>query len=333
MKVFANARDVGPRSALEKITSELLANHSAQFVIYPQEADVVLLGMSSSPELAEDELAACEAAVKNGIPLALFADTFRSWARPWFEPYREAVSALFVVSPTEAEKARELFPNAKIVASGNPTWEGFFFPKYRRDEVRAKLEVGDVDSMILVPGSKSLAVNMLLFGGVIDAAIMLGEAYGQVFVSLHPGDKNPPKLYKELADYSPIPVKFVLRDFMSGSEMIPGADVVVESASTIGIEAACQRVPVVEYFTYAGRGNWKRQAGSVDYEPCELDIAVEASLDTRQFSEVLNLILAKGDEWDVCRIMLERQREVFPKPVERGVAVKVIVSTLRELCR
>ena len=91
-----------------------------QVVSLPGNVDVVLCGMSSSPELAQEELAACEAAVKNGVPLCLLADTFGAWGRPWFEPYRAAASALFVINQEEALKAWELFPNAKIVASGNP---------------------------------------------------------------------------------------------------------------------------------------------------------------------------------------------------------------------
>ena len=143
---------------------------------------------------------------------------------------------------------------------------------------------------------------------------------------------NEVVLKAELADYAPIQVRFVPKEFLSASDMVSGADVVVESASTIGIEAACQRVPVVEYFTYAGLGNLKRQTGSVDYEPCQLNIAEEVLLGVQELSETLDMVLHR-DGSALGHKMLERQRQVFPKPAEKGVVVKAIVSTLKELCK
>jgi hypothetical protein len=122
------------------------------------------------------------------------------------------------------------------------------------------------------------------------------------------------------------------KEFLSASEMVSGADVVVESASTIGVEAACQRIPVVEYFTYAGLGNWKRQTGSVDYEPCRLKVAEEVSLGVQELSETLDMVLRRDGSL-LGHKMLERHREVFPKPAEKGAAVKAIISALQELCK
>ncbi|MEK7078036.1 MAG: hypothetical protein AAB911_00525 [Patescibacteria group bacterium] len=349
-------RDTGPWLALEKIGKAfyeqgILFSMPFTFKLYNADPpgisvdqvsklvtdegmgfDVVVCGMSSSPELAKEELAACEAAVKAGIPLCLFADTFRSWARPWFEPYRQAASALFVINPEEAEKARNLFPHAKIVASGNPAWEDFFFPKYTREEVRQKLEITDEQKMILVPGGKCLAQNMLLFGAVIEAANQPGSGY-RVVLTLHPGDSNPSEIYADLVKYSRTLVLVIPKEMLSGSEIIPGCDVVVQSGSTIGIEAACQRKPVIEYLTYVGLGNWERQTGSRKMETIELGIAGEL----RAFHGIHELSLyihqLTGAEHIARLGSLAQQEKVFPQPAEKGVAVKMIINTLQELCQ
>jgi len=130
------ARDLGPSLALNQIANGLggvqecffgngkeLSRPVSEIFEEAKRTGVILCGMSSSPDLAKEELAACETAVKNGVPLALFADTFRAWGRPWFEPYREAASALFVVSPAEAEKARELFLS-QVYSRGGATETG-----------------------------------------------------------------------------------------------------------------------------------------------------------------------------------------------------------------
>lgn len=336
MKIYANARDFGPRFALEKITEELLINKSAQFTATPQDVDVVLLGMSSSPELAKEELAACEAAVKNGVPFCLFADTFRAWARPWFEPYREVASVLFVVSPAEAEKARELFPNAKIVASGNPTWEDFFFPKYTREEVRQKLGVTENQIMALVPGGKNLAVNMLLFGGVIEAVnIFLLKRTFKIILSVHPADGNyngNACIYDDLARFSRMKVVVVPKNVFPGPDMIPGCDVVVQSFSTIGIGAACQRKPVIEFLTYAGLANMELQTKVRVPETAELGIADICYGDdiVTLASHIVELSRLESPMRDA---LLLQQEKVFPLPAEKGAAVKMIISALQELCR
>ena len=98
-------------------------------------ADIVVLGMANSPDLAKEELAVAELRASLKKPVAFYADTYDSWARPHFKNAIEKASVLFVINEMEAKKAREFFanPNLKIVASGNPMWEDFCFPAVSRE--------------------------------------------------------------------------------------------------------------------------------------------------------------------------------------------------------
>ena len=199
--------------------------------------------------------------------------------------------------------------------------------------MRQKLGITDKQKMILAPGGKCLAQNMLLFGGVIEAANSMH--IGQIVVlTLHPGDTNPSEIYADLVKYSRTPVLVIPKEMLSGPEMIPGCDVVVQSGSTIGIEAACQRKPVIEYLTYVGLGNWERQTGSRKMETIELGIARVASAslgrgvdDMTYFVEALT-----NSQSGLGPQLMRQQKKVFPQPAEKGAAVKTIISALREIC-
>lgn len=302
----------------------------------------VVTGMSSSPELAAHELAAGKAAKERNIPLFLYADTYNCHERKWFAELIPD-STLFVINENEKEKVKEKFPTARVVAAGNPLWEDFFFPKMTREGVREALNIPEDEIMILCPGTKSLLVCMQSFSAAIEAASTLDKKV-HVVVSLHPGDENNPLLYAELAKFSEIPVTITKRlsekearhahceppfvvspGAYKSSEMLPGADVVIETASTLGIEAACQRIPVIDYFTYHALNRIESTTGTRKWEVCNLNAAIDV-YDIKKLARTLRMLVTDEDGY---RRRLETWQEiVYPEPQERGAAIKNMLEAI-----
>lgn len=309
----------GPLNASEETIKQAVAK-----------AYVVLTGMSSSPELAREELAAADFADRNGITYGFYADTFGSYKRPWFSHLRDGANFVFVVDQEEAEDAGKYFKNAKIVVSGNPFWEEFCFPRLSYHQTREVLGVFDDEKMILCPGSKALTVNIAFFSAVIDAVHLLTDGDTRkfkIFLAIHPGDHNDLCAYGELVKFSSVPVKIITYDMMLMSDMVPGADIVVESASTVGIEAAHQRKPVIDYFTEIALSRLYEASGSRLWKPCCLGAAIEV-LSYRggpaELAQMIDYYLFRGGD----KIMRLHQEKAYPIPSEKGFTVRLIQDTV-----
>lgn len=390
MNVVLVAKDVAPSSAFERLELELTkqsirsfsflrgidrraeaGNAELSMETWMEHCDVVLLGMSSSEKLAEIEIRAAEEAVKWNIPFGLYADTYGVINRGWLAHLRDKASFVFVINEEEGKKARGLYPNAKVVITGNPMWEDFCTPKLSREEVRQRLGVSDEQKMVLCSGGKNLAVNMLHWGGVIEAFSKKSAPKDyKVFLSVHPGDKPAEEIkkiqklvaesnldldkdvvdqlidrlvktaeasylahYNDLVRYSKrVPVKVVTKDFMSGPDMLPGADLVIESASTLGIEAAFQRIPVISSFWEVALARIEESCGSRDWELCDSGAALRVDGDPNQLLYFIQDLLLSGSLANGFG-MKERQAEAYPMPPEKGAAVRMMAETLIELAR
>lgn len=346
MRVLLVARDVAPSQALERLREVLLLrlddvhsflgygkpiSNSYNSRLITERPCVVLCGMSSFAEVAKDEIAVAEVAARMGMPYGFYADTYGSAQRPHFEHLRKEASFIFVINGEEAKTARELYPNAKVVVSGNPMWEDFFIPKLSREEVRSKFEVDNDEYMVLCPGGKSLTIDTLHWGAVIEALSMEPTAEKwKVFFSAHPGSQYLPEDYTELINYSKrVSVRLVAKDFMSASDMLPGVDIVINSASTIGIEAACQRKPVIEYFTEIALARLEESIHSRNWPTWELGVAAKVNGNPeRLLCKIRDLLFYGG-----FVSMRKRQEEVYPAPQEKGSAVRKMVETLMMIKR
>ena len=301
-------------------------------------SDVLVTGMASSAELAKEELAAISAAAAAGKPVACYSDTYGTWARPHFASVREGVAALFVINGEEEREACTAGFKT-VVASGNPVWEDFYFPAVTREEVRQKLGIADDETMVLVPFGKDLVVNILHAGGVIEATSRIARDDSRWFVvilGIHPGDKNPLELYQGLMGATAVIVRIVPKSEMPSSQVLVGADLVVESASTLGIEAAHLRIPVVDYFTEIALSRMEASSGSRRWGPCELCVAIPiygGSVDklAQVIEDILNFSDAQPLPSRTTLDLLVRQEAVYPRPPEKGTAVKIMADTLERL--
>lgn len=294
-------------------------------------SDAVVCGMSSSKVLATIELVAADMAKQAGVPFFLFADAFKSHLKPYFQDLLLEAAAFMVLSPTEAQKARDRFPGINAVATGNPAWEKFFFPRFSREEVRDRLMIPEDKFVVLSPGTKDLVINVLLWGSILDAVEPLDNVL--VLASVHPRDKSPIKEYEKLADWSTDRLQVVVSDpndpeSMSGSNILPGANVVIDSGSTIALEAAALRIPVLTYSSEISLGRRQKDNGTRLVEMAKLGLTnqrhgVRAVHDLG--CEVRSVYYRK------LNAVKRRQEEVFPQAEEPDQAVKKMVAVLESV--
>jgi len=353
MKVVLVARDIAPSKALERVKAELekqgnevvvhlgggkpfektVQEVTAEITADVANADVTLVGMSSSAELAKEEIVAVKTAQRAGKPYGFYCDTYGCHERSWFGVLRDLASFFFVINEGEAIKVRKMFPKTKVVVSGNPLWEDFCFPKLSREEVRQKLGVQNDEVMILSPGTKSVPINSYLWVNIVQAVNRLRRQWKQkvkVVLSPHPGDRafqQDSKVYEDLEKFSGVSVQLVTKDILSSSEMVTGCELVIESGSTIGIEAAHQRKPVIDYFSEPALNRIASVTGKKTWEPCELGVALGLyNYDFLDLAKTIDDVL-EGQE-SYVKDMLARQEEVYPIPSEKGTALRIIVKTL-----
>jgi hypothetical protein len=253
---------------------------------------------------------------------------------------------LFVINESEAEAAAELFTSSQkpeIVVSGNPAWEKFAFPELTRERVRELLGIGSSELVIMSPGIKDLVLNILLWGTIIEAASgtdVLGMLRHDVRVicSLHPGDPNDPQLYQSLTngDREGLQIEIIPASKMKGSEMLPGIDLVIESFSTIGIEAAHQRIPVIACLTRLARHRYYQQSQRHDWPPYEMGAARVFKNDgsTDLASIISNMLWSSADlRSDMVQNLQDRQAKAYPQPAALGSAVSIMADSIERIKR
>lgn len=301
------------------------------------DASLVLLGMSSSAELAEPEIIAGTAAASNKVPFGFYGDVPRCWARArpgvWFGSLAAKASFYFGVNDSDAKASGAVFPEAMCIGTGNPLREDMAFPKCTRDYVRSRLGASSTERLVLAPGDKFAAGNMTTWTVVMEALSLLANRQGanqyRLLLSRHPGDRTDQSLYDELIKWSPVPVEMVGREVLTASDMIPGIDLVVDFGGSIGIEAAYNRIPVISLQTEVQLEILKAKNGNRDLELVECVAAkvvgVNASLLASAIYELLTEAAFKPMRWS--------QEKFYPKPAKRGEAVRKIVDALESMIR
>ena len=258
MKAALIAQDFAPVTALKLIQSELIrrgvktascfGNTSGSLISYNNDAiahtvkrsDLVILGMSSTPELARGEIFAAEVAVRSGIPFGFYTDTWDCSSREWFRDVRPFTAFLFVVNESEGKKSKALFPNVgkNIFVCGNPLWESSRFVSLSRDDRRKALGLHDADKVVFSPLSKFFDVNK----EILEGQQLLIEKFGLIgLISFHPRDETKKSRYHPLL----LKGKVDIRDELS-REIVAASDLLLNSTSTVGIEAVMQHIPVLE---------------------------------------------------------------------------------------
>lgn len=259
MTALAISRDTGPGRALEFLTSELNHRNRNARVLFGTSCNSIaddssiikkllegihclILGMSSSAELAQIEMHAGQLAHEAGIPFGFYADIWDCLDRPWFAPLRALAAFAFVIDTTERNHALETLPRAsdRIVVTGNPLWDLSRYSKFDPEEAHAALSVPVTQKVILFPLTKDRATNLELLSAArrIDSELPV-----KVIVAPHPGDVGNASHYRDYLIGTDVALihQFPFRD------MLPAANLVLNPGSGAGIEAIVQGIPVLEY--------------------------------------------------------------------------------------
>ena len=311
---------------------------------YVSDADLVLLGMSSSPELSRPELIASLAARNIGKPYGFYGDIPGCFERArkgaWFENLASGAAFYFGLNEEDAQAAKAVFPNAQCFATGNPLREDAAFPKFTREEVRLKLGVTCGETLVLASGGKFAAANMATWVNVMDSLAVIAQRGVWKFklvLTTHPGDRTPYaldssnqqelKMYEELISYSPVPTQLVTRDILTTTEIVPGANLIIEYGSSIGIDGAYQNIPVISlgyevWFNYFEKFSNKRTIEAV-----ETGISKLASAAT--LTDTIGDLLTTSGSYP----MRKCQQKLYPKPTERGIAIKKMADAVVEILK
>lgn len=296
---------------------------------FVKDASWLVAGMS---ERSDEEVVAVQEAMRRNIPFALYADTFGAHRLPAFTFARDLEFRLFVINDKEAGDASNLFPRADVYVTGNPRWEEFAFPRLSRGEARSVLGIEDNRRVILCPGDKSLAQNMIQFGATIDAVHKLKWARKtDIVIGLHPGDPNDPKLYDELVERAGCVVRIIGRHVgISTSDILVGCDLVVEFTSTIGIQAACLRIPVIDFCSTIAMGGKSPVEGEDPWRLVKGGASMPIYFGS---SEALAVTMSRLDhlgETSLLRTLLNNQEHMFPVPPKnaRGQAIRLMCGAL-----
>jgi hypothetical protein len=225
--------DAGTASAPNEGLAELVAT-----------CDSLLIGMSTPAKNAAAEISAAETCIAARKPFGFYADTHGAWTRPHFEHLRSRTEFLLVVNSDEADRARTLFPRARINVTGNPLWGAFFEPA---DRNASRKIVGALESehIVLAPGTKNPMHNTIVWSAVVQAASRLENH--AVVLAKHFGDNTPDDVYRWYVHFgSKLNTRVVLTSHPP-DDLVPGADRVVNGTS-VRVHAIARRIPVIDYY-------------------------------------------------------------------------------------
>lgn len=308
-------------------------------------ADVACIGLSVPENNAVEEIAAANRMQHLAKPYGFYADALGAWKRPWFFPYMGFASFLFVLNEYEGETAKSSHKAEAILVSGSHEWEEASFPAVSRAEVRAKLGIADDETFLFLPGHKSVPISCYLLMSTIQGIHhpRCSDREWHVVFAPHPGDGVPPRTYAEPVLYTAFSVDIVTKDKryvrhevpdkkeselqeleggMTSSEILVGADCIIESASTFCQSAAIQRIPVISLLSEVSKRRNVPVFGQREWEPVVQGVSLEAS-DGDDVAECLISRLARE------RSLIEKlQAAYYPAFKERGEFARRIAVKL-----
>ena len=166
-----------------------------------------------------------------------------------------------------------------------------------------------------------------MFGCLLEATKILLQSglYVKLLFGFHPGDKLDRQFYIDhLFNRCDVPVLLTSDDTIPRlGDALPGADVVINIKSTLGIQAGYLGIPSICFLSIFTRTMMLRDTGVDVWEPCDtLDIAQPL----REIS-VDNLLCAISSTTNEEKA----RNRVFPQPFEPGKCLRLMVRAIEEI--
>lgn len=288
------------------------------------EASLVLCGMSSVPENAEDEIFSAHFAAYYGIPFGFYADTFGVVGRPNFQHLLEQTNFIFTVTAAEADKIQAKFKKIQVVACGNPIWEKYAARKIDPQKIRQTRQVPEDSRLIISPGGKISGLNMLLWSTILSAIQRLPDYNIRLWLAPHPGDSTPDYFYRNLLQEYEALSQILARTGHLEDLGLEAADLVIQSASTIGIIAACWGIPVIDFIDKAHADRLERITGQRNWPPTEAGASLLCTHHEEMVHLIASLLKHRGQP-----VLSEHQNKFMPISPE-GTAIKKMLATIRQ---
>ncbi len=294
-----------------------------------QDADAVWSATSSDPKQALAEVFTVSTAGNENPPVPVFLYAVSSLEL--FVSVLRYVNGVFFVNGEEAENAKRagVFPShTRFITSGDPKQESLFDIRFAKETVRRKLGIPQDATVILCPGTETLAVNVALFAAALDAAKTIESEDDKrkcfIVASLPLWDLNDRKHYEEIAALGKTPFRIVGKSEMDINDIVPCADVLFDASSSAGIRAACLRKPIVALTNELTLGFMERGTRRRSWELIKKGCSVNATNGHeagRAIAQLLNFTIVYDE-------MKMRQEQAFPRPPEIGEAARIMGDTL-----
>lgn len=304
-KISFFAHDLGPARNLVFLAAEALnrghrivfvGNRDAGKCLDLADCEILVTGLSSFQN--EEELQMGAAAVSNGIPWLVLADTHLAWGRAAARG-RVSSAIAIVASAAEIEMARKFGYKDAVYLGGPPLWKTF------SGIIAAESQRIPGMKVILVGGIKSMGITNDFLAAVVAAMGELSVPWRLIFKP-HPNEKKTPEEEKRRARI--LEDADILERPESADRLLGSVDLSIHACgATAAITAAYLRLPVIYFENEEVRQRLREVTGSADWFPATAGACNLATPGTMA-REIKKLLFDKEE-----RLKLEeRQAEVYP---------------------
>lgn len=315
---------------------------SGEIEVQVESADLVVLGMSSNAQAAAMEIEAGRSAVKYSKPIALYGDVpgcyKRARVNSWFNVLALHVKLYLGTSMADMNGAASVFPNAKVVFTGNPQRELAFYPEYDAGYMRDALQIKDTGvHIILLCGGKDVVTNIANIHFTVEALLKVGRDTGNklcLVFSPHPGDpllrmstQSGASFYTEILQA--LPINTITPIGFDTENLVTTASAVIDVCGTPLVWAACQRKPA---FSLTSETVWRKvEAESSERKIEAIDFGTAREIPMSDGFGIFTYLLRQALEQGTPKNIQWIQESIYPKPSERGEAVRRICQALTSL--